>query len=114
MKDHCPKSCGLCTLVPSPIGTNPISVLETCKDKDKRCPAWAAYANQCQTNRLFMSQMCKETCGLCFKNADEYPHVLEFGNEQMNGITKVSGASLTKGWTLLNCIGLLVAFFVMK
>ena len=71
MKDHCIETCGLCS-DPS-IGTsvtNPITgsgSSSRCYDKDKRCPAWAAYANQCQSNRLFMSRMCKKTCGLCNK-----------------------------------------------
>ena len=68
MKDHCSVTCGLCS--PESIGssvTNPITVALRCYDKDKRCPAWAAYANQCQSNRLFMSRMCKKTCGLCNK-----------------------------------------------
>ena len=64
MKDYCPRSCGLCPLVPGT--SNVINTLTSkCADKDKRCPAWAAYANQCQSNRLFMSRMCKQTCGLC-------------------------------------------------
>ena len=63
MRDHCQRACDLCPLVPSSIlTTNPI-VDTRCKDKDKRCSAWAAYANQCHTNRLFMSKVCKETCG---------------------------------------------------
>ena len=63
MRDHCQRACDLCPLVPSSIlTTNPI-VDTNCKDKDKRCSAWAAYANQCHTNRLFMSKVCKETCG---------------------------------------------------
>ena len=64
MKDYCPRSCSLCPLVP---GTSTVinTLTSKCADKDKRCPAWAAYANQCQSNRLFMSKMCKQTCGLC-------------------------------------------------
>ncbi len=74
MKDHCRRTCDLCLLIPSTGGStggsmtwppNPIVVASKCTDEDKRCPAWAAYANQCQSNRLFMSKMCKKTCGLC-------------------------------------------------
>ena len=67
MKDHCSVTCGLCSSGSIGSVTNPITVALRCYDKDKRCPAWAAYANQCQSNRLFMSRMCKKTCGLCDK-----------------------------------------------
>ena len=72
MKDYCPRSCDLCPLVPSTTSEvlpNPIVVrpppTSNCQDKDKRCPAWAAYANQCYTSKWFMSKTCKKSCGLC-------------------------------------------------
>ena len=68
MKDYCPRSCDRCPLVSSTTSSvfpNPIVVASKCQDGDKRCPAWAAYANQCRTNRLFMSKTCKKSCGLC-------------------------------------------------
>lgn len=68
MKDYCPRSCDRCPLVSSTTSSvfpNPIVVASKCEDGDKRCPAWAAYANQCRTNRLFMSKTCKKSCGLC-------------------------------------------------
>ena len=77
MKDYCPRSCDLCPLIPSTTSEvlpNPIVVRPTptsnCQDKDKRCPAWAAYANQCYTSKWFMSKTCKKSCGLCTANVD--------------------------------------------
>ena len=80
MKDHCSVTCGLC-IGSSVSVTNPITVAPSCYDKDKRCPAWAAYANQCQSNRLFMSRMCKKTCGLCNKEKnDSHDHTSSLGS----------------------------------
>ncbi len=30
-----------------------------CDDKDSRCPSWAAFQNQCTTNREFMNRSVK-------------------------------------------------------
>ena len=105
MKDYCPRSCEVCPLVPA--GTtsviNPLT--SKCTDKDKRCPAWAAYANQCQSNRLFMSKMCKQTCGLCNSLEDN-----------LSSLEDMPSASSTifVGLKLGHCLGLGLGFLVRR
>lgn len=40
------------------------AVADKCVDRSKSCPAWAK-AGECDKNRLFMSDSCKLSCGLC-------------------------------------------------
>lgn len=86
MRDYCKRTCGLCPLVPSSSlltseNPNPIVVVASkCFDADKRCPAWAAYANQCKTNRLFMAKTCKKSCGLCSGFSGDQPMLASVGS----------------------------------
>ena len=67
MARYCPMTCGICSLPPPLVSstkptTAPKPVTSSqCVDFDWRCPSWAAFQNQCATNRQFMSKLVSPT-----------------------------------------------------
>ncbi|XP_067938913.1 uncharacterized protein [Watersipora subatra] len=79
MKENCPRSCGKCqteeisnkifdeTSQPTSWETTtptPITTLDYCIDKDRRCPEWRD-AGYCTRRPDYMTVYCQESCDLC-------------------------------------------------
>ena len=108
MKEHCPRTCGVCKKVPSEV-TNPIIVASKCADKDVRCSAWAAYNDQCRTSYAFMSKMCRKTCRLC-----QFDEVTEAPEEQDNKDRSEASAVKSTASGLFAILSTVITMYLMK
>jgi len=72
VKDKCPHSCGVCTLM--------------CSDRDEHCANWAKQG-ECTSAPDFMLKECPTSCGLCT------PKCVDLSR------TATTGARRTSAWT---------------